>query len=72
MSYFIWFSFQKEGETVLPEMLYTKMCEVEFPGHESYKLLKDDSQLKAILQFLFNVTNLMGLKRTGEKDLNCE
>ncbi len=42
------------------------MCDVGFRGAEKFKLLGDDSELKAVLAFLLHVSNLLSLKRTGE------
>ena len=48
---------RKEGEKVPATAIYSKMCDVGFPGCENYKLFGDVSQLKSILSFMMQVRN---------------
>ena len=49
---------RREGENLPASAIYSKMCDVGFPGCESYKMFGDASQLKAILAFLLQVRHI--------------
>ena len=59
---------RREGDKLPANVIYSKMCDVGFPGCENYEMFGDASQLKAILAFLLQVSTLMSLKRTGWVD----
>ena len=64
----IWEELQKEGDPNVEQsklQIFDKMVQVGFPGHETYTMFQDASDLTNLLLFFTKISGLQRLQRTG-------